>query len=229
VLALCLDKQRNTMRLISPKLYAGVRLVTACAILVTIAYQLHYSLVHYHVSGVNFFSYFTILSNLIFAAALVAGAFCTWMSKGRCWPLEYVRGGAVIYMVTTGIVYGLLLSGSEAGNHVTTPTVNFILHQIIPLFATIDWVFVPPRIGLRRSITWTWLVFPVTYVAYTLLRGPHAHWYPYPFFNPDQPGGYWRVATYSVGIAAGMIGCILLVGWSRVASNGPVQPKKLRR
>jgi hypothetical protein len=159
----------------------------------------------------------------------VLGAVRTLLGKQKSALLEYARGGAVIYMVTTGIVYGLLLSGYEAENHIMTPGVNTILHQIMPLLATIDWVLWPPRISLRRSITWAWLAFPLLYVMYTLLRGPHVNWYPYPFFNPDQPGGYGRVAAYSVGIAAGMSLCILLVGWSRVAQDRPTAKKSGRR
>jgi hypothetical protein len=38
-------------------------------------------------------------------------------------------------------------------------------------------------------------------------------WYPYPFLNPAQPGGYGGVALYVLLIAAIIIGAAALVVW----------------
>ena len=43
---------------------------------------------------------------------------------------------------------------------------------------------------------------PAAYLVYSLIRGPIVDWYPYPFLNPDEVGGYGGVAAYAVGIAA---------------------------
>ena len=43
-------------------------------------------------------------------------------------------------------------------------------------------------------------IFPLAYLAYALVRGT-AGWYPYPFLNPANVGGYGGVAAYAVGIA----------------------------
>lgn len=53
------------------------------------------------------------------------------------------------------------------------------------------------------------MAFPIVWVAYTLVRGPRVTspltgspwWYPYPFLDPHQPGGYGTVALYVGAIA----------------------------
>lgn len=52
------------------------------------------------------------------------------------------------------------------------------------------------------------LIFPVVYAAYSLLRGPIAKWYPYPFLDLDQNTG-GQVALNIV---------LLLVGFSLFAA-----------
>jgi hypothetical protein len=84
-----------------------------------------------------------------------------------------------------------------------------VLHKIIPLVMVFDWLVDPPR----RPIAWRsallWLAYPVLYLAYSLVRGPFVDWYPYPFLNPAQPGGYGAVGLYAVAIA---LGALLFVG-----------------
>jgi hypothetical protein len=60
---------------------------------------------------VNYFSYFTIDSNLIAIGVLVAAA----LNRDRASTprLDLVRGGAVVYMSITGIVFTLLLSNTD--------------------------------------------------------------------------------------------------------------------
>jgi hypothetical protein len=48
------------------------------------------------------------------------------------------------------------------------------------------------------------LVYPLAYCAYSLLRGPQVDWYPYPFLDPDEAGGYGAVALYGLRIAVGI-------------------------
>ena len=57
---------------------------------------------------VNYFSYFTIDSNLIAAAVLLVEAGGSPATRTPGWVL--VRGAAVVYMSVTGIVFTLLLS-----------------------------------------------------------------------------------------------------------------------
>lgn len=48
----------------------------------------------------------------------------------------------------------------------------------------------------------------------TLIRGAILTWYPYPFFNPAQVGGYGGVALYCAGMLVGFLVLALLIRWA---------------
>ena len=183
------------------------RAAGALAILVAIGYQLAQGLGGSHWDTTNYFSYFTILSNLFAAGVLLAGA----LRRGGQRPMtfELLRGAAVMYMLTTGIVYAALLSGQK----VSIPWVNTIVHQVMPVVVALDWVVDPPRMWLPLRNTLRWLSFPLVYIAYTLIRGAIVNWYPYFFVDPNHSGGYLRVAGGCLAIGVGMIGLILAITW----------------
>ncbi len=143
----------------------------------------------------NFLSYFTIQSNLIGAAVLLIGAARHRVPATRGWDI--VRGAATLNLTVTFVVFSLLLSGTDVDTAV--PWVNSVVHGIFPLAVIADWLIDPPggRISFRRSL-W-WLAYPLGWLGYTMIRGPIAGWYPYPFLDPAN-GGYGGVAVYVVGI-----------------------------
>ena len=152
---------------------------------------------------VNFFSFFTIQSNILAAVVLLVAASGLAARPSFAWDM--VRGAATMYMTTTGIVYGLLLSGLEESLQTPDPWVNNVLHRVMPLVMIADLLLRPlaHRITLRQALLWT--VYPFVYLVYTLVRGPIVDWYPYPFLNPDEEGGYPSVAAYCVGILIGFL------------------------
>jgi hypothetical protein len=117
----------------------------------------------------NFFSYFTVESNLLAIAVLIIGGLVN--PQGRSWA--YLRGAATLFMIITGIVYAALLANAEVG--LKTAWIDDTLHRYIPLVMLADWiVFAPwPRTSFRSALGW--LIAPLAYVAYSLLRGPVAH------------------------------------------------------
>ena len=152
----------------------------------------------------NFFSYFTIESNLFAAAVFLWGASGD-ADRRPASVVSLIRGAAVLYMSVTGVVYGLLLNGYQQELQTTIPWVNTVVHQLMPLVLVADWLLDPPRdrLTIRRALIW--LAYPLLYAVYSLIRGPIAGWYPYPFLNPDHVGGYGVVALYCVGIAIGTL------------------------
>lgn len=162
---------------------------------------------------VNFFSYFTILSNALAALTLLAAA---WFSFSR--PVEpswftIVRVCAATYMATTLVVYNVLLRGISLDQATTVPWSNEILHVWGPLLVVADWIVAPGRNRVPWRRYWIIAAFPIVWVVYSLIRGPIADWYAYPFLNPAHEGGYGTVAIYVLAIAA----FILIVGAGLVA------------
>jgi hypothetical protein len=181
--------------------------VGGLSILVAISYQEIHGLAHAGWSTANYFSYFTELSNLFAAAVLLYGAL--YVTRPRSTAVELLRGASVVYMLTTGIVFAVLLSGAK----LTTPWVSTIVHQVMPIVVALDWMIDPPQRRLALRHTSIWLGFPLVYVAYTLIRGALVDWYPYFFVDPTRHGGYLRVIAACLAISAGIIALILLVTW----------------
>jgi hypothetical protein len=160
----------------------------------------------------NFFSYFTNESNLFATALLLYGAYRGLRPGGWAGTEAYrskadgsqaydlLRGAAVIYMVITGAVFVLLLSGSAP----SVPWANAVVHYVMPIVIVLDWLIDPPRSRIAWYRTWRWLIFPVVYFSYTLIRGAITGWYPYPFFDVTSKG-YGRVLADGVGILIAMI------------------------
>jgi uncharacterized membrane protein YidH (DUF202 family) len=163
---------------------------------------------------VNYFSYFTILSNLIGATLLLVGA-ARWRSP-RSARMDLLRGGAVVYLTVTFIVFALLLSNTDVD--LAIPWVNSVLHEIIPVVILIDWLIDPPTVRLTQRQGLLWLSFPAAWIVYVLIRGAIVGKYPYPFLDPAN-GGYASVAIYCVGILVLMVAmCAAVVavgGWAR--------------
>lgn len=134
-------------------------------------------------SIVNFFSFFTIESNILAGALLlITGIY--GLIKRRVDKLDFLRGAATLYMSMTGIIYLLLLSGNEVALQTTTPWVNMVLHYIMPVAMLVDWLATPPAKAIRFERALWWLAFPALYLIYSFIRGSFVNWYPYPFINP---------------------------------------------
>ncbi|HYI75613.1 MAG TPA: Pr6Pr family membrane protein [Gaiellaceae bacterium] len=148
----------------------------------------------------NFFSFFTIQSNLLAVAALFALVLVPRAARSRIF--DAARGAVVLYMAITGVVFALLLSGLQAELQTTIPWVDFVVHKLMPVVLVADWLLDPPRHRLPRATVVAWLAFPLAWVTYTLVRGEAEGWYPYPFVNVDRLG-YDGVLGRAVVLAAG--------------------------
>ena len=183
----------------------SLRLLLGVLTLVAIASQLA---IHVRMGAnvVNFFSYFTNLSNLLAAGILLLTA------KTRVRPawIDRARALSAMNMAVVGIVFTLLLRSEDLG--ALQPWVNFVLHDLMPCVVVLDWLLDPPSIRLGSRDLTQFLVFPAAYLAYSLLRGALTGWYPYPFLNPARVGGYGGVTVYAVGITV----IFLVVGWTLV-------------
>jgi hypothetical protein len=110
-----------------------------------------------------------------------------------------------------GVVFSVLLRNVDLGD--LLPWVNFVLHYVMPVAVVLDWLLQPPATRLEKKHLAMSLFFPLAYLVYVLVRGASIGWYPYPFLNPANVGGYGGVALYAAGIA----GAFLLIGWALLA------------
>jgi hypothetical protein len=88
--------------------------------------------------------------------------------------------------------------GTNVGDY--APWANFVHHNLAPVALLVDWLLFPPGKKLSGSTPLLWLLFPIAYFTFTVIRGPGADFYPYPFMNPDEMGGFGGVVLYAAGI-----------------------------
>jgi hypothetical protein len=148
----------------------------------------------------NFFSFFTIQSNILAVTTLFL---LVLVPLERRSPLfDGARSAAVLYIGITGVVFALLLAGQQEDVQTAIPWVDFIVHKLIPVVLVADWLVEPPRHRLPWWTALVWLGYPVAWFVFTLVRGEIVDWYPYPFVDVSELG-YGGVLTRSVALAAG--------------------------
>ncbi len=97
---------------------------------------------------------------------------------------------------------------------------DVVLHDAIPVLYAFIWlVFLP-----KGSLPWTdpawWLVYPVLYFLYSMLRGAAFGTYLYPFFDVAQHG-FARVWVNGIGLLAVFFGLgVILTAVDRALASG---------
>jgi carbon starvation protein CstA len=211
--------------------FALARLVLAIAIVAAIVGQLTRSLGYWDARGdedipgdlVNFFSYFTMESNAAAAVTLAIGAVLLLRRRGpdpRWFAVLHLL--VATYMVTTGIVYNLLLRSMPLDPGLAQPWSNEILHLVVPVYLLLDRLFAPGNRRLSFATVGVVGIYPIVWAVYTLGRAPlimdqstdRLGWYPYPFLDPRlADGGFGSVMTWVVVLLSmiAVIGFVLLV------------------
>ena len=155
--------------------------------------------------GFNAFAFFTIDSNLIVGGTTALLAIRQDRTSVTFGTFRLI---GLVAITVTGVVYHVALASifdldgiDQLGNQ--------LVHTVVPLLAVLGWLMFGPRGLTSRRIAWLSLLFPVCWMAFTLIRGAVIHWYPYPFINVVAIGyakaalnSFW-VALLLLGLAAG--------------------------
>ncbi|HMS22569.1 MAG TPA: Pr6Pr family membrane protein [Candidatus Levybacteria bacterium] len=160
----------------------------------------------------EYFSYFTVLSNILITFVFLVFGIVGMRKALKIGIVKLLYGPAVLYMSITGVVFWTILHGG-ADHAQLLPWVNIVLHGITPIAAFLGWVLFSQRAMVSYSNAYKWLSFPLLFVAYTLLRGFVINWYPYAILNPTKAGGYIGIFGYvfEIVIGAYIMGLILIV------------------
>jgi hypothetical protein len=184
-------------------LLAAARLFFGLLTLAALLTSFRNSVLQLGTGAVNFFSFFTVLTNLFAAIVLSAGAIYLIRRKDPTEIAEIIRGTSVAAIAAAGLAFSFLLSRMDSG---MVPWINFVLHYLTPAVMVLDWLLQPPKAKLAPKHIGLWLIFPIAYLAYSLFRGAFVNWYPYWFIDPSKsPGGWTGVLLYSVAITLGFL------------------------
>jgi hypothetical protein len=146
---------------------------------------------------VRFFSYFTILTNI-----LVAIYFTAVVIRRKSRKRPFSSAGA--FTAITGYITIVFLIYQIALRHLWQPeglqwVVNELLHTVIPIAVIIYWYFNESSLPIRFQQIGVWLLYPLGYLIFILVRGRLSGFYPYPFVNVPALG-LLRVLLNSAGL-----------------------------
>lgn len=191
--------------------FGVLRIVAAVLVLASIATQVIDESAHHDFFAVEYFSYFTIQSSLINVVILALSGLVALRRGRESTLLGVLRASVASYGVVTAVVYNVLLRGLPDDGYVGIQWPNEIIHVWVPLFLLLDWLVAPSRPMLRMRHLGIVIIYPLTWLVFTLLRGGFDGWFPYPFLQPNGPDGWGGVAVYILGIAAFIIALALVL------------------
>ena len=159
---------------------------------------------------VEFFSYFTILANML-AAALLFTSFMKPNSK-----MLLARSTAIsattVYLVSLGLFYSLALRNFWNPQGPLQVLSDALLHEVVPILCLAVWLTFTPKGMLKWLDAVIWLIFPFVYWVYVFLRGAISGAYPYPLVDVASRGSVRALTNAAIHLTS-----ILLLGLCAVA------------
>ena len=172
------------------------RLRTLCLALITVAgilalttqfcFYIHKPSAPVTENIIRYFSYFTMESNIMVTLCAAFLLLAPRSKPGTFFSSPPVFSAITVYIIIVCLVYNLVLrplyhlKGLESG-------ANELLHVVIPVLFVLYWAVYLPK----KQLTWNvlpWLIYPLLYGIYTLIRGAFSGYYPYPFLNVVKIG-----------------------------------------
>lgn len=160
---------------------------------------------------IKFCSYFTILTNIIVAICFTSIAFKPNGKWGQFFLNPQTASAINVYIFVVGLVYNTVLrwQWSPQGWQLI---VDNLLHVVTPLWFLVYWWLYVPKTSLQYNQVWTWLLYPILYCVYILIRGAITAMYPYFFVDASQYG-YGQVSINIAVLVIVFLGLsFLLVG-----------------
>ncbi|MGR3888035.1 Pr6Pr family membrane protein [Pseudomonas sp. 1152_12] len=158
---------------------------------------------------INFFSFFTVLTNTLVVMVLSYALVTRESAAKRFFLAPPVSSGIATSIIVVSLAYNVLL------RHLWSPTgfqfiADELLHDVMPVLFVVYWWRYVPKGTLHLKHLCAWVIYPLMYFSYALLRGHLLGQYQYPFFDVDTLG-YPQVFVNAGGILAGFIVIALAV------------------
>lgn len=135
----------------------------------------------------RFFSFFTVLSNLLVALTTTSAFVAPSSAAGEWLSQPRVRGAAALCIAITCAVYFFVLASTWAPQGAQL-VADLTLHYVVPALYVLWWTVcvAHPRLVWRDALRW--MMVPLAFLIWTLARGAWLHEYPYPFVDVDALG-----------------------------------------
>lgn len=170
-------------------------------------------------SFIDFISFFTIECNVLVAVCLTFSLLFPQTAAGKFFSKTTVQTAIALYIFIVALVYNMVLRWLYTFTGMQW-VIDNLLHVVVPVLFILYWYVFTPRLFLQWKICLYWLIFPLVYTLYSMVRGALVHWYPYPFLNAHELG-YPRVFVNMLAVLA----AFLITGLVLIAVNRSVKNK----
>lgn len=153
-----------------------IALISWFAVIAQLVLMLQHATVPVNEAIIRFFSYFTILTNILVAVFFTR----LWLRPNEGMDLTPLT----VYIFVVGAIYQIILRPlwHPVG---LQKLVDELLHSVQPVLVWIYWYSFQHR-GPAYDRIGYWLLYPLGYLAYILVRGAFSGFYPYPFVDLTQ-------------------------------------------
>jgi hypothetical protein len=134
---------------------------------------------------VHLCSYFTIQNNFMVAFAMTVLLLWPGSKLGRLFSKPSVLTALGVYIIIVCLVYQLVLRQQHT-QHGWFKFCDEIFHSISPPMFILFWLIFVNKPGLPWTKAVHWLLYPLVYCFYILIRGAISHYYPYSFINGNK-------------------------------------------
>ncbi|HEY0041107.1 MAG TPA: Pr6Pr family membrane protein, partial [Flavisolibacter sp.] len=163
---------------------------------------------------IRFFSFFTILTNILVAVCLTSVVVRHKKMEGF-FSSPITLSAVTVYILIVGLVYNLVLRSTWSPQGLQM-LVDELLHAVIPVFVFVFWLLFVRKDELKGGIVYRWLLFPFAYLIFILLRGSSSGFYPYPFINVPVIGYTKVINNTLILMGVFLLFSFLLVGLAKL-------------
>lgn len=137
---------------------------------------------------VQFFSFFTILTNLLVTIYCTVHLLSSnQQNRTNLFLRPETLTALTVFILMVGTVYHLVLKSlwSPEGLLMITDEIH---HTFVPLGTLALWIVSTNNKPGNLKNLYSWLLYPALYLSFVLIRGSISGFYPYPFLNATELG-----------------------------------------
>lgn len=134
---------------------------------------------------VRYFTFFTILSNILVALVFTS----EWLQSNllKFFAKSNTQIAIAVYIFVVGFVYNTILRFIWQPKGLDK-LADELLHLVIPIAYILFWYFKFSKQIINYNSIIGWLLFPIIYIIVVMIRGYFSDYYPYPFLNVSDLG-----------------------------------------
>lgn len=174
-----------------------------------------------NISGLNFFTYFTVFTNtlctiwmLLYAIGkLTDSRLASFISRPE------ILGALTVYIFVVGFLYwGVMIWFIDfyPKSLWMFNVIDVYQHFVLPATFTTMWLsgLNPRKVRIKKVVPF-FLIYPLVYFIFSIVRGSFMGWYPYPFFNAQN---LWETLfgsaemNFAIAYTLVVLICALLTG-----------------